>query len=86
MNPNPLVRGRGFGFLESRGIKVEVGTCRAAAVLLNQPFFTLMNERRPFVTLKLGASLDGRTATSAGESKWITGPKAGAPAFGSLII
>src|SRR5205085_930137 len=50
-SPNPVVSGRGFQFLESRGIAVDIGTCRAAAVLLNQPFFTLMNEGRPFVTM-----------------------------------
>jgi diaminohydroxyphosphoribosylaminopyrimidine deaminase / 5-amino-6-(5-phosphoribosylamino)uracil reductase len=71
-DPNPLVRGRGFEFLESRGIKVDVGTGRAAAVLLNQPFFTLMNEGRPFVTLKAAVSADGCIAEGPGRRTALT--------------
>jgi diaminohydroxyphosphoribosylaminopyrimidine deaminase/5-amino-6-(5-phosphoribosylamino)uracil reductase len=71
-DPNPLVRGRGFAFLESRGIKVDVGTGRAAAVLLNQPFFTLMNEGRPFVTLKAAVSVDGYIAEAPGRRTALT--------------
>ena len=58
-DPNPLVRGRGFRYLRARGIDVQVGVSKAAAVCLNQPFFTLMEEGRPFVTLKAALSLDG---------------------------
>jgi diaminohydroxyphosphoribosylaminopyrimidine deaminase/5-amino-6-(5-phosphoribosylamino)uracil reductase len=71
-DPNPLVRGRGFAFLESRGITVDVGTGRAAAVLLNQPFFTLMNEGRPFVTLKAAVSADGCIAEAPGRRTSLT--------------
>ena len=71
-DPNPLVRGRGFAFLESRGIKVDVGTGHAAAVLLNQPFFTLMNEGRPFVTLKAAVSADGYIAEAPGRRTALT--------------
>ena len=71
-DPNPLVRGRGFEFLESRGIRVEVGTGRAAAVLLNQPFFTLMNEGRPFVTLKAAVSADGYISEAPGRRTALT--------------
>jgi diaminohydroxyphosphoribosylaminopyrimidine deaminase / 5-amino-6-(5-phosphoribosylamino)uracil reductase len=75
-DPNPLVRGRGFEFLESRGISVEVGTERAAAVLLNQPFFTLMNEGRPFVTLKAAVSADGYISEAPGRRTVLTSPPA----------
>jgi len=71
-DPNPLVCGRGFAFLESRGIKVDVGTGRAAAALLNQPFFTLMNEGRPFVTLKAAISADGYIAEAPGRRTALT--------------
>jgi len=71
-DPNPLVRGRGFEFLESRGIRVDVGTGRAAAVLLNQPFFTLMNQGRPFVTLKAAVSADGAIAAVPGRRTALT--------------
>ena len=71
-DPNPLVSGRGFAFLESRGIKVDVGTGRAAAALLNQPFFTLMNEGRPFVTLKAAISADGCIAEAPGRRTALT--------------
>lgn len=65
-DPDPRVRGRGFAFLESRGIAVDVGCHRAEAVLLNQPFFTLMREGRPFVTLKAAISADGAIAEAPG--------------------
>ena len=75
-DPNPLVRGRGFAFLESRGIAVEVGTGRAPAILLNQPFFTLMNEGRPFVTLKAAVSADGCIAAAPGRRTALTSDRA----------
>ena len=71
-DPNPLVCGRGFEFLESRGIRVDVGTGRAAAVLLNQPFFMLMHEGRPFVTLKAALSADGCIAEAPGRRTALT--------------
>ena len=61
-DPNPLVRGRGFAFLRAHGVAVEVGLGAADAARLNQPFFTLMREGRPFVVLKAATSLDGRIA------------------------
>src|SRR3954451_24172978 len=51
-DPNPLVRGNGFAFLRAHGVDVEVGLGAEAAIDLNQPFFTLMRQRRPFVILK----------------------------------
>ena len=71
-DPNPLVRGRGFRLLESRGIRVEVGLASAAAVELNQPFFKLMEESRPFVTLKAAISLDGAIARFKGQPTPLT--------------
>lgn len=65
-DPDPRVRGRGFAFLRARGIAVEVGVEHAAAALLNQPFFTLMREGRPFVTVKAAISADGAMAEAPG--------------------
>jgi len=58
-DPNPLVNGRGFSYLREHGIDVAVGPGAAGAVALNQPFFTVMREHRPFVILKAATSLDG---------------------------
>src|SRR5438094_4392992 len=51
-DPNPAVCGRGFSFLRSGGVAVDVGLAEETAVELNLPFFTLMREGRPFVVLK----------------------------------
>jgi diaminohydroxyphosphoribosylaminopyrimidine deaminase/5-amino-6-(5-phosphoribosylamino)uracil reductase len=65
-DPNPLVHGRGFGYLRAHGVHVEVGPGAAEATSLNQPFFTMMREGRPFVILKAATSLDGRIAEAPG--------------------
>ena len=65
-DPNPLVSGKGFAFLRSRGIVVDVGIGREAATRLNLPFFTLMKSKRPFVILKAAVSLDGYIAEGPG--------------------
>ncbi|EIT69478.1 MULTISPECIES: bifunctional diaminohydroxyphosphoribosylaminopyrimidine deaminase/5-amino-6-(5-phosphoribosylamino)uracil reductase RibD [Hydrocarboniphaga] len=75
-DPNPLVSGRGLDRLRAAGIVVETGVMQAAALNLNRGFVSRMERGRPFVTLKLGASLDGRTATASGESQWITSSEA----------
>jgi diaminohydroxyphosphoribosylaminopyrimidine deaminase/5-amino-6-(5-phosphoribosylamino)uracil reductase len=71
-DPNPLVSGRGFAYLEARGVTVEVGVGASAARLLNQPFFTLMRQRRPFVILKAATSLDGGIAAAPGRRTMLT--------------
>jgi diaminohydroxyphosphoribosylaminopyrimidine deaminase/5-amino-6-(5-phosphoribosylamino)uracil reductase len=63
-DPNPLVRGQGFAFLKSHGVEVEVGLGEVSAKTLNQPFFTLMRERRPFVVLKAAMTTDGCIAAA----------------------
>jgi diaminohydroxyphosphoribosylaminopyrimidine deaminase/5-amino-6-(5-phosphoribosylamino)uracil reductase len=62
--------------LRSAGLAVEVGPERFAANDLNAGFFQRIKSGRPLVTLKVGASLDGRIATHSGESRWITGEEA----------
>lgn len=71
-DPNPRVAGQGIGRLRAAGIEVEVGLLEGAARELNRGFVSRMERGQPFVTLKLAASLDGRTAMASGESKWIT--------------
>ncbi len=75
-DPNPLVSGQGCAALEAHGIRVDVGLMEGQAKELNPGFIERMKNGRPFVRIKLAASLDGRTALSGGESKWITGEAA----------
>ena len=71
-DPNPLVAGRGIARLRAAGITVECGLMQTQAEKLNRGFISRMSRGRPFVTLKLAASLDGRTAMASGESQWIS--------------
>lgn len=75
-DPNPLVAGQGLARLRAAGIEVELGLLQADAERLNRGFVSRMRRQRPFLILKLAASLDGRTAMKSGESQWITGPEA----------
>lgn len=75
-DPNPKVSGQGIERLRAAGIEVEVGLLETAARSLNRGFVSRMERSRPFVSLKLAASLDGRTAMASGESQWITGEAA----------
>jgi diaminohydroxyphosphoribosylaminopyrimidine deaminase/5-amino-6-(5-phosphoribosylamino)uracil reductase len=79
-DPDPRVSGRGHAMLRAAGIAVEVGPGADAARAVNRGFLTRVALGRPMVTLKLASSLDGRIATSAGDSKWITGEAARARA------
>lgn len=74
-DPNPLVKGKGIAMLENAGIRTTVGVCEQEALALNRGFFKRMRTNRPFVTLKIAASMDGRTALANGQSQWITGDK-----------
>ena len=71
-DPNPLVSGRGFTHLREAGLEVEVGLLAAEAARLNEKYIHAMRHARPFVHLKLAASLDGRIATRTGDARWIT--------------
>lgn len=82
-DPDPRVSGGGLQRLREAGIAVTIGVLQREAAELNAGFFVCMTERRPLVTLKIAQSLDGRTATSAGESRWITSEEA--RVFGHLL-
>ena len=71
-DPNPKVAGRGFEILKNAGVEVEVGILEAEARRLNEVFLKFITKKLPFVTLKFASSLDGKTATSSGESQWIS--------------
>jgi diaminohydroxyphosphoribosylaminopyrimidine deaminase/5-amino-6-(5-phosphoribosylamino)uracil reductase len=79
-DPNPLVAGRGIAALRAAGLEVDVGLLAAEASRQNRVFLTAMRERRPHVTLKAAASLDGKIADVHGHSRWITGEGARAHA------
>lgn len=76
LDPNPLVAGKGQAMLHAAGITTSVGILAAEAQALNKGFLQVMAGGRPYVRLKMAASLDGRTAMASGESKWITGAEA----------
>jgi len=75
-DPDPRVSGKGHAMLRAAGVAVTEGVLTAEATRLNAGFLKRVTQGLPFVTLKLAASLDGRTATATGESRWITGPEA----------
>lgn len=75
-DPDPRVSGRGRAMLEAAGIIVETGLKGPEAAALNTGFFTRLALGRPWITLKLASSLDGRIALANGQSRWITGPEA----------
>ena len=71
-DPNPLVGGQGFDKLRAAGIVVEVGCGAQQSRELNIGFFSRMIRKKPWVRMKLAASLDGKTALNNGASQWIT--------------
>ena len=76
LDPNPRVAGRGVARLREAGVTVTVGEGGTEARAIMAGFARWVTNRRPFVVAKFACSLDGRIATSSGESQWITGPEA----------
>ncbi|MBN1543282.1 bifunctional diaminohydroxyphosphoribosylaminopyrimidine deaminase/5-amino-6-(5-phosphoribosylamino)uracil reductase RibD [candidate division KSB1 bacterium] len=71
-DPNPLVNGMGVTFLRSKGITVHEGVLEQKSRELNRGFIQVQSTGRPYLSLKIAQTLDGRIATSTGHSKWIT--------------
>jgi len=76
LDPNPAHCGKGLKILQKAGISVSHGLLAEQELRLNEAFRHWIVHRTPFVTVKAAMSLDGKIATRAGESKWITGPAA----------
>ncbi|MDT8854320.1 bifunctional diaminohydroxyphosphoribosylaminopyrimidine deaminase/5-amino-6-(5-phosphoribosylamino)uracil reductase RibD [Paracoccaceae bacterium Fryx2] len=75
-DPDPRVAGQGHAMLRGAGIAVTEGVLHTDGAAANAGFLKRVMQGLPFVTLKLATTLDGRIATAAGESRWITGPQA----------
>ncbi|WP_101842316.1 bifunctional diaminohydroxyphosphoribosylaminopyrimidine deaminase/5-amino-6-(5-phosphoribosylamino)uracil reductase RibD [Halobacillus sp. Marseille-P3879] len=75
-DPNPKVSGRGIKMMETAGVEVTTAVLKEEADQLNRAFFHYIQTERPYVRLKSAISMDGKIATSTGESQWITGREA----------
>ncbi len=82
-DPNPAVSGKGFEQLRATGVETRTGLLEKESREINRPYLIRIKEQRPFISLKIAQSLDGKIASYTGESKWITGEKA--RAFGRKL-
>ncbi|MFC1593157.1 bifunctional diaminohydroxyphosphoribosylaminopyrimidine deaminase/5-amino-6-(5-phosphoribosylamino)uracil reductase RibD [Candidatus Omnitrophota bacterium] len=76
LDPNPLNNGKGVEVLRRQGIKVQVGFLEDKIRRINECFVKYMTEKLPYVTVKVGQSLDGKIATYRNSSQWITSDRA----------
>jgi diaminohydroxyphosphoribosylaminopyrimidine deaminase/5-amino-6-(5-phosphoribosylamino)uracil reductase len=75
-DPNPLHRGRGILILKKAGIKIVENICYAEGQKLIEPFKKWINSGKPYVSLKMAMSYDGKIADYQGKSRWVTGQEA----------
>ncbi|MFC1590659.1 bifunctional diaminohydroxyphosphoribosylaminopyrimidine deaminase/5-amino-6-(5-phosphoribosylamino)uracil reductase RibD [Candidatus Omnitrophota bacterium] len=73
LDPNPVNSGRGMSALRKNRIKTTVGTLEAKVRAINKPYIKSITTGRPYVTLKVAQTLDGKIAARSGDSKWISG-------------
>lgn len=71
-DPNPGVSGDGAGILKEAGVRVDCGVCETEALRQNEAYVKWVTTGIPFVTLKMAMSLDGKTASRTGDSRWIS--------------
>ncbi|WP_087974365.1 bifunctional diaminohydroxyphosphoribosylaminopyrimidine deaminase/5-amino-6-(5-phosphoribosylamino)uracil reductase RibD [Oceanobacillus rekensis] len=76
LDPNPIVAGNGVKILKDAGIEVITGVLENESIKMNEVFNTFILEKKPFITLKSGVTLDGKVASHSSNSKWITSEKA----------
>lgn len=76
VDPNPQVSGKGIQLLRDAGLEVRVGVLEKEALKLNEIFIKYITKKKPFVIMKTAMTLDGKTATAEGDSKWVTGETA----------
>lgn len=76
MDPNPLVAGKGVETLRAHGVAVKTGVCAAQCMAQNEIFFHYIWTNTPFVIAKYAMTMDGKIATAAGLSRWVTGETA----------
>ncbi len=72
-DPNPLVSGKGIEILKNAGIEVQTGCMTEECDRINEVFFHYIKNKTPFVVMKYAMTMDGKTATHTGASKWISG-------------
>lgn len=72
IDPNPLVAGNGVEILRKNGIEVSTGLLKEEAEKINEPFIKFITTKRPLMILKTAMTLDGKIATSLGDSRWIS--------------
>jgi len=75
VDPNPLNNGKGIMFLNQNKIKTRVSFLEKELKIINESFIKFITKKLPYITVKVGQSLDGRIATRTGDSKWITSDK-----------
>lgn len=75
LDPNPTVRGGGAAKLAKAGIEVHVGMLEKEALQLNESWIKWITTGRPFVIMKIASSMDGKVATTTGQSRWISCPE-----------
>jgi diaminohydroxyphosphoribosylaminopyrimidine deaminase/5-amino-6-(5-phosphoribosylamino)uracil reductase len=72
-DPNPLMQGKSAAILEKAGVAVQKDVCKKEAIWLNRAYIKHSLTGRPYVTYKMAMTIDGKSATSTGDSQWISG-------------